>query len=114
MSDDRKTVWTVKVRPDVTVRLDDIPARDFAACEASTGANWLTLVSAPLRESKWALAMYELACRLGGVEPEPDLSLRQKKDPYELADDDLPVTYSAGLPDPKADAPPTVGSPPST
>jgi hypothetical protein len=107
----RLTVWTVKVTPDVTVRLEDIAIEGFAEAEKRTGSGWLVLVGSPLRSSASALEMYRLACRHAGIEPVDGLNVRQIIDKFALVEDDRPTLYEAGLPAPKADETETVGSP---
>jgi hypothetical protein len=97
-----KNVWTCKVDAEHTVRLDDIPARQLADLETELGTNWLTLVGTPLVKVTYCIAMFERCCALAGV-PVRELTAGELMETFELVEDDRPVTYSGGLPDPKAD-----------
>jgi hypothetical protein len=105
---DRKTSWVCKVDDQHTVRLEDIPARQLVDLETSLETSWLVLVGAPLQKVPMALAMYERCCALAGVEPR-DVTSGELVEMFELVDDDRPMSYSGGLPDPKADDRTTVG-----
>lgn len=104
----RRTAWVCKVSADHTVRLEDIPARQLTELETMLSVTWLDLVVRPLADSRGAIAMYEKCCFLSGVQPR-ELTVRELVDVYELVPDDLPETYTEGLPDPKADEAATAG-----
>ena len=104
----RRTVWTCKVGERV-VRLEDIPARQLGDLETKLGVSWLDLVVRPLATAGSAVAMYEKCCGLAGVEPRPDITVREAVDLFDLVDDDRPEMYIGGLPDPKAAEPTTAG-----
>jgi hypothetical protein len=106
---DRKTVWVCKVTPDHIIRLEDIPMEEWTPLEKQLTESWITMIGAPLRNTEMVLAVYQLCCRTAGVTPESGMAAGKVLAMFELVDDDRPDYWSAGLPDPKADAQTTVG-----
>jgi len=100
--------WGCTVPGGTVVRCDDLPLEVYADIAEQTGVHWHTLLNAPLRQEKAGHMLYLAACKHAGVEP-VKLSIAQFADLFELVEEDLPTTFTDGIPDPKADGPVTTG-----
>lgn len=100
--------------PGGQVQLLDLPLEVLEQLEEDTGRRWSQLLTAPGWNAKSIRCIYAAACAHTGSEPRPltprDL-LGDGDDPVIVeVPDDLPTSYSDGMPDPKAeDATPTPG-----
>ena len=109
MSDNRPTTsvyWACRVPDGRLVRCDDLPLEVYANIADKTGIHWHQLLNAPIRQERAGELLYRAACESVQVPPKA-LSVREFADVFELVEDDLPVEFTDGIPDPKADGPAT-------
>lgn len=92
--------------PGGQVQLLDLPLEVLEQLEADTGRRWAQLLSTPAWDAKSIRCIYAACCVHTGSEPQP-LTPRQlvEGDPPVIVEvaDDLPTSYTDGMPDPKAE-----------
>lgn len=92
--------------PGGQVQLMDLPLEVLEQLEADTGRRWAQLLSAPGYDAKSIRCIYAACCAQKGVEPQPltprDLVEGDDRVIVEVPDD-MPTSYTDGLPDPKAE-----------
>jgi len=93
-------VWACTVAPGKVVRLSDIPIDDFVAIASRFTVDWGDIYYAPLRNAAVGKALYELCCSRMGTPTNPDLTAGQLLDAFNLIPDDVPYSFTDGLPDP--------------
>jgi hypothetical protein len=109
VSDNRPTssvYWACRMPDGQLVRCDDLPLEVYATIADKTGIHWHQLLNAPIRQERAGELLYRAACESVQQTPKA-LSVREFADIFELVEDDMPVEFSDGIPDPKADGPAT-------
>lgn len=89
--------------PGGQVQLMDLPFEVLEKLEAETDRRWSQLVLSPAMSARSAMAVYRECCAIKGCEP---LTLTPRMiasdEVFVEVPDDLPTTYTDGIPDPKA------------
>ena len=91
--------------PGGQVQLMDLPLEVLEQLESDTGRRWSQLLTAPGWDAKSIRCIYAAACAQVGAEPKaltPRDLLSEDAVIVEVSDD-LPTSYSDGMPDPKAE-----------
>lgn len=93
--------------PGGQVHLMDLPLEVLEQLEADTGRRWAQLLSLPAWDAKSIRCIYAACCAQQGVEPKPltprDLVAEGDAAVIVEVSDDLPTSYTDGMPDPKAE-----------
>ena len=101
--------WVCTTPSGRQVRVEHLPLEAYERIFDATGIHWFEVSGAPLRHEKAGRLLYGECCLSVGDEPAP-LTLRGFVDAFDaLPEDDLPDTFTDGVPDPKADGPATTG-----
>ena len=81
------------------VRLDDVPLSDLHKIATVAGLDtWAKLLTEPLRQGAAAEAVYRFCCELEGDTPPEKITPKVVVAAFNWVEDDLPDTYSGGLP----------------
>lgn len=90
-----------------TVRLDDVGIDEVEEALTGTGVNWFDFERRPFDSAKALVAFVKYLAADLGVEAPLPLTPAKLNGLVKMVDDDLPDTYTDGMPDPKADEPTT-------
>jgi hypothetical protein len=94
--------------PGGQVQLLDLPLEVLEQLEDDTGRRWSQLLTAPGWNAKSIRLIYAAACAQTGCDPKPltPRDLLGDGDDTVIVEvpDDLPTSYTDGMPDPKAEA----------
>lgn len=93
--------------PGGQVQLMDLPLEVLEQLEDDTGRRWSQLLSTPAWNMKSVRCLYLAACAQNGSTPEaltPRKLIGDDEHPGVIVEvsDDMPTTYTDGMPDPKA------------
>jgi hypothetical protein len=95
--------------PGGKVRVDHLPLEAFERIFDATEVHWFDLTRNPLRYERAGRLLYGECCTHTGSTPEV-LTLARFVEVFDaVTDDDLPDTFTDGVPDPKVDGPETTG-----
>jgi hypothetical protein len=93
--------------PGVQVHLMDLPIEVLEQLEEDTGRRWSQLLVSPGWNAKSIRCIYAAACAQVGAEPKPLTPRDLVGDEGDMVivevPDDLPKSYTDGMPDPKAE-----------
>lgn len=91
--------------PGGQVQLMDLPFEVLERLEGETDRRWSQLVLSPAMSARSAMAVYRACCEITSSEP-VTLTPRMiaSDEVFVEVPDDLPTSYTDGIPDPKADA----------
>lgn len=109
---DEDKEWVCYVTPDRKFRICDLTVDDMVEIANLSDREWFNVYVAPLGDLKGAVAIYAKCCEKLGVEPHT-LTVGELVEMFRREEDDRPQTYTAGMPDPLADAPATPSLSPS-
>jgi hypothetical protein len=84
-----------------TVRLDDVGIDEVESALEGTGVNWYDFERKPFESAKALVAFVKYLATDLGVDPPLPLTPAKLNGLVKLVDDDLPDTYTDGMPDPK-------------
>ena len=91
--------------PGGQVQLMDLPLEVLEKLEADTGRRWAQLLTTPGWDAKSIRCIYAACCAQKGVDPLPLTPRSLTGDDAVIVEvpDDMPTSYTDGLPDPKAE-----------
>jgi hypothetical protein len=79
--------------------MDDVPLSDLHKIATDAGLDtWAKLLTEPLRQGAAAEAVYRFCCELEGDTPPEKITPKVVVAAFNWVEDDLPDTYSGGLP----------------
>jgi hypothetical protein len=90
--------------PGGQVQLMDLPLEVLEQLEADTGRRWSQLITLPAWDAKSIRMIYAACCAQKGCDPAPLTPRDLIGDDGVIVEvpDDLPTSYTDGMPDPKA------------